>query len=231
MSPALVGVVVLLALPAGWWAGVLYDRIPPNEPLLADLPGPRLTGAYGWIHVVTLGLFLAMAWRFSDRPWAVLGFYLLLALSLTALSAIDLATLRLPDKLVVPSILVGIVWVTATSIALREAPQARYALAGGALYFVFLLVTHLAFPRGMGFGDVKLSALMGLAVGWLADSYTTSVILVLYAALAGFVVGAFVGVVIFAFRRKSRPIPFGPFLAFGTLLIVLVSPQLLSPVT
>ena len=55
-----------------------------------------------------------------------------------------------------------------TSLVQHDAARIRFALAGGAFYFVFLLVVHLIIPRGMGFGDVKLAAVMGMYVGWLA---------------------------------------------------------------
>jgi leader peptidase (prepilin peptidase)/N-methyltransferase len=110
-----------------------------------------------------------------------------------------------------------------------EAPaQIRYAVLGGAFYFGFLLLAHLAVPSGMGFGDVKLAALLGLYVGWVATSGLTAVVLVLYAMLLGFVVGSAVGVVLFALHgRRSRHYPFGPFLIGGAVVVVTFSTELL----
>jgi prepilin signal peptidase PulO-like enzyme (type II secretory pathway) len=113
-----------------------------------------------------------------------------------------------------------------TSLIVDDTPRIRYAIAGGAFYFVFLLVVHLIIPRGMGFGDVKLAAVMGLYVGWLAPSVIGAISLTLYAMMIGFLIGSLAGLVVFAFRRKSRAIPFGPFLAFGTVVVIIFSQQL-----
>ena len=62
----------------------------------------------------------------------------------------------------------------------------------------------------MGFGDVKLAALMGLYVGWLGTTTLDAVVLVLWAMLIGFVAGSVIGVVLLVARRRNRPFPFGP---------------------
>ena len=92
------------------------------------------------------------------------------------------------------------------------------------MYFGFLLVVHLAYPRGMGFGDVKLAALMGLYLGWLGSSWVVALSLVLWAMLIGFVVGSVVGIGLLIVRRRNEPMPFAPFLALGTVVVVLVGP-------
>jgi leader peptidase (prepilin peptidase)/N-methyltransferase len=80
----------------------------------------------------------------------------------------------------------------------------------------------------MGFGDVKLAAVMGLYLGWLAPSYTGVFALVLWGMLVGFVAGSVVGIVMLVTRRRSTPIPFGPFLATGALTVVLIGQHLVS---
>jgi len=104
----------------------------------------------------------------------------------------------------------------------------RYALAGGAIYFGFLFIAHLISPRGMGFGDVKLAAVMGLFVGWLGTSLTEALVLVLWAMLIGFATGSIYGFGVLLRRRRNRPFPFGPFLAMGTVAAVLLSRGLVS---
>ncbi len=95
--------------------------------------------------------------------------------------------------------------------------------------FVVLFAIHLARPDGLGFGDVKLAAVIGMYVGWLAPSVRGAVSLTLYAMMIGFLVGSFAGLIVFAFRRRSRAIPFGPFLAFGTVVVIIFSERLVSP--
>jgi leader peptidase (prepilin peptidase) / N-methyltransferase len=219
----------VLSLPAGWFAGVLYDRVPDDLPLFRPLPKPRVTGVYLALHLTMLAVFLLAARRFADAHGLELADYLLLFTALVALSFIDLETLRLPDKIVAPLLVISIPLIAITSLLQDDAPRIRYAIVGGAFYFVFLLVVHLIIPRGMGFGDVKLAAVMGMYVGWLAPSVVGAISLTLYAMMIGFLVGSFAGLVVFAFRRKSRAIPFGPFLAFGTIVVIIFSQQLVRP--
>lgn len=216
-------VVALLALPAGWFAGVLADRIPDRLPLFQPLKPVHLEGRDLALHVGVLVLFLSAAWRFADASWSEMLAYCALFGVLAALSAVDIELYRLPDRIVLPSLLVSIPWIAVTSIVDGDGERIGRALAGGALYFGFLFVAHLVSPRGMGFGDVKLAALMGLYVGWLGDTYTDALVLVLWAMLIGFAVGSLYGVGVLIRRRRNRPFPFGPFLALGTVVAVLVS--------
>jgi leader peptidase (prepilin peptidase)/N-methyltransferase len=218
----------VLSLPAGWFAGVLYDRVPDDLALFRPLARPRLTGVHLAMHLTMVLVFLLTANRFASAHRLELADYLLLFTALVALSFIDLDTLRLPDKIVVPLIAVSIPLITVTSVVQHDAARIRYALVGGAFYFVFLLVVHLVIPRGMGFGDVKLAAVMGMFVGWLAPSAVEAIRLTLYAMMIGFLVGSLAGLVVFVARRKSRPIPFGPFLVFGTIVVIIFSRSLVG---
>jgi len=218
----------LLAVPAGWFAGVVIDRVPERLPLFRPLPPLRLRGKYLVVHLVMVGLWLLAAWRFDEAPVLELAAFLLLFGALLALAVIDIELFRLPDLIVLPLLAVSIPLIAVSSLIQDEPMRIRYALAGGALYFGFLFVAHLVYPRGMGFGDVKLAAVMGLYVGWLGTSYSTALALVLWAMLIGFVAGSVVGIILMAARRRSAPIPFGPFLALGTVVAVLLSSGLVA---
>jgi leader peptidase (prepilin peptidase)/N-methyltransferase len=229
-------VCALLALPAGWVAGVLFDKVPENLPLTRDLPGVRLGGRYLAMHLVVLAAFLAAGWRFADSSVVVLATYLILFTGLTALGAIDLDCLRLPDRIVVPLLVISAPLIVAGSLLSAQVATGssgygeaiRLALFGGIVYFGFLMVFHLIFPGGMGFGDVKVSALLGLYVGWLAPDYAAGFALVMYEMLIGFMLGVIVGFVLFLAYRKSKAYPFGPFLIIGCVIVVLFSNKLVS---
>jgi leader peptidase (prepilin peptidase)/N-methyltransferase len=227
-TPLLIGFV--LSVPAGWFAAVLDERVPDNKSLFKPFPGFHLSRRRVWIQVVTTILFVATFARFSDAPPLVLFAYLLFFTAAVALSAIDLVTLRLPDRIVGPLLMISIVLVVVASLLNHDAVQIRFALLGGAVYFGFLLLAHLVMPAGMGFGDVKLSAVMGLYVGWVTIDGLGAVTATLYAMIIGFVVGSAAGIVVFAFRRGSKPYPFGPFLLFGATVVIFASPQLLTSV-
>ena len=219
----------LLALPTGWAAGVLMDRIPDRLALWPP-PGIRLNGRYLAVQVVVVATFIALGYRFESAPALLIVGYLVLAALLITVSAIDIACFRLPDRIVLPGLAVSVVIVVAESLRAGQPRRIGFALAGLGIYFGVLLVFHLVSPAGMGFGDVKLAALMGLYLGWLAAGYATVFVLVLYALGIGAIVASVVGISLIAIQGMNRrtPIPFGPYLAFGTMVVVLLTPHLVT---
>jgi len=90
---------------------------------------------------------------------------LALAASLIALSAVDLARYRLPDKLMLPSLVVVATLVVVVSVLGDFTEHLIPALVGAVVYFVFLAIPSFLMPAAIGFGDVKLAALLGLGAG------------------------------------------------------------------
>lgn len=119
---------------------------------------------------------------------------------------IDARTGRLPDAVVLPGLAVALIG-AAVSGRLTE------SIAGAALFGVPVLVAHLARPDGMGFGDVKFAALLGAGIGLVAIPLVLPAYLL--AAVAHVLVCA-------AVRARGRLVPFGPSLALGSILIVLI---------
>lgn len=161
--------------------------------------------------------------RFADESWLELLAYLALFAVLLLLSVVDVAEYRLPDAVVLPALVAGILAVVLVSVVDGDPERIRFAGIGAVVAFVVLLAAHLVSPRGMGFGDVKLAALLGLAVGWQAVSTLDAVVLVLWMLLVGFGIGSLAGVVLWIVRKGNAPFPFGPFLALGTVITVLLS--------
>jgi len=197
----------------------LYDNIPVLSWLVL---GRRcrtcratISAQYPLVETGTAVLFALVAWRVGAH--ADLPALLVAAAAFVALSAIDLQTKRLPDLVVFPSLAmtaVGLVVAAAIDDRFDDLGRAGIGLAIG---FGVLLVIHMAKPNGMGFGDVKLAALCGLVLGWfgLAD--------LAVGLYAGFVLGAAMGVALMVVGRVRRgvTIPFGPFLAAGTMITIL----------
>jgi leader peptidase (prepilin peptidase)/N-methyltransferase len=216
-----------LGLPVGWFGGVLIDRVPDRLPL-RPLPGVRLRGVHLLVLVSMVVLFGLVGWRFDGEPPLFIAGYLLLTAMLLTVSVIDIQLYRLPDRIVLPTLAVSVVLVVVESLRASRPSGIHYAVVGLLIYFFVLLVVHLISPRGMGFGDVKLAAVMGLYLGWLAPSDMGAFAMVLWAMLVGFVSGSVVGVVMLVMRRRSTPIPFGPFLALGAMTVVLIGQHLVS---
>ena len=171
---------------------------------------------YPLVEAGTACLFAAMAVRFALDP-ALPAFLYLSAVGI-ALALIDLDVKRLPDALTLPSYIVGAVLLGASALASGEArPWLRALLGMAAMYCVYFALAF-AYPAGMGFGDVKLSGVLGLYLGWLGwDVWGVGL-------LAGFLSGGFFGVVLLAMGRAGRKtaLPFGPFMIAGALGAVLV---------
>ena len=96
-----------------------------------------------------------------------------------------------------------------------------------AAWFVVFFGMNLASPRLLGFGDVRLSLVLGLSLGWLGVGY------VLLGFFAANLIGAVVGIVLIATKHMDRQsrIPYGVFLAAGCAVAVFAGPELLRPFT
>jgi len=139
-----------------------------------------------------------------------------LVAALLAAAAIDLEHRIIPNKIVAPLV----VWGALTAFVLRLDELPELAIAGGGA-FLFLLLTALINPAGMGMGDVKLAGAMGLYLG-------ASMVPAMFVA---FFSGSLVGIGIIAVKGgagRKTGVPFGPFLALGGLAGLLAGPELID---
>jgi leader peptidase (prepilin peptidase)/N-methyltransferase len=133
---------------------------------------------------------------------------------LVAVSATDLEHRIIPNRLVVP----GAAIVLVAQTALHPSPEWALAAFGAA---AFLLVAALAYPAGMGMGDVKLALLMGAMLG---RTVPVALMLGMFAALVP-------GIVLLARHGKAARkmgIPFGPFLALGAVVALFWGDRILD---
>jgi len=138
---------------------------------------------------------------------------------LLALSVIDIRTKTLPNKIVYPSLLVVAPYLVVARLSGGGVDLADAAI-GFAAYGGGLLLVALISPRGMGMGDVKLAALIGLTLGALGLRY------VAVAAGLGILLGGVGAIVALLLGRdRKQALPFGPFLATGAALAAFVAPQ------
>jgi leader peptidase (prepilin peptidase)/N-methyltransferase len=171
---------------------------------------------YPLVELATAALFVALAVRFG--PHAVLPAFLYLGGVGVALAMIDLDVQRLPDTLTLPSYPVALILLGIAAAAEGAGwPYARALIAMAAL-FGFYAALWFVYPAGMGLGDVKLSGVIGLYLGWL--SWGALVV----GAFSAFLVGAVVSVSVVMAKgggRKTK-IPFGPFMLLGVLIATFV---------
>jgi leader peptidase (prepilin peptidase)/N-methyltransferase len=143
---------------------------------------------------------------------------LLLAPVLVVLSTIDIRERRLPDRIVLPAVSAGFALLVLGALGDGEPSHITGALAGAAIFAGLLFVLHLASPAGLGFGDVKLGLLLGLYLG------AVSLGLVLWGLLLGSLVGVVAALPVAVRTRDRRAgIPFGPALAAGTVLALILA--------
>jgi leader peptidase (prepilin peptidase)/N-methyltransferase len=166
------------------------------------------------LELGTAGLFIAMALHF-DGVWATIAFCVLSA-GLLALSIIDLRTKRLPREITYVTFAVGAPFLVIAALTQDEPRRIATMVGGAVLALAFMWIVYAVSRGGMGDGDVRLSPLLGAYLGWLGLPY------VAVGLFLGFLFGAVVGVVGMSVGKAGRKtaIPFGPFLALGTIVAV-----------
>jgi leader peptidase (prepilin peptidase) / N-methyltransferase len=215
VTAAVVAACAAVGLIAGVALEVVIDRVPKRKVLSTWTPQDVSATRAAAVAGITASLFVGLALRYHDS-WALPAF-LAVAAGLVALSVIDLEHFLLPNRIVYPLALATLALLTLAALGDGAWDALGRAVLGGVAGMVTLGVLHLASPRSMGFGDVKLAFVLGLALGWLGWG---ELVLGLF---CGFLAGALVGLALIGLRRRGRKdhLPFGPFLAFGTLVALL----------
>lgn len=194
-----------------------YDNVPVLGWLLlrgrCRACGERISVRYPLVEALTGVLAVAVVLVKRSPPEIILG--LMLVAVLVPVALIDLDRRIIPNKITLPAAIAAVVAGLLTRPSYVPEQLIAGAAAGG-----FLLFFALAYPRGMGMGDVKLAAVLGLYLG-------RSVAVAVFAAVLA---GAIVGVIVMArsgvTQGRKTAVPFGPFLAFGGLLALLAGPAI-----
>jgi leader peptidase (prepilin peptidase)/N-methyltransferase len=196
-----------------------YDNIPVVSWLLlrgrCRTCGTHISARYPLVELATGVLWLLVALRGGEAVEVVLG--LVLVTVLVPLVLIDLDQRLLPNRITGPAAIAAVV--IGAALAPGGLPEQLLAgLAAGGFFFA----AALAYPAGMGMGDVKLAGVLGLFLGW-------EVAVALFVALMA---GTVVGVAVIA-RKGAREgrrtaVPFGPFLALGGVVALLAGDALLD---
>jgi leader peptidase (prepilin peptidase)/N-methyltransferase len=163
---------------------------------------------YPIVEALTAVLAVAVLLVAHSARDVVLG--LVLVGILVPVALIDLDHRIIPNKITAPAAILAI----AIGLALKPAAVPEQLIAGAAAAG-FLLVFVLAYPRGMGMGDVKLAGVLGLFLG------REVAVAILVAVIAGTVLGAAVIARLGVQRGRKTAVPFGPFLALGGVVALL----------
>lgn len=218
-DPAVAGSASLLFLAgvaaAGLCLSLLADVVVRRTlPALAPHPNP----AQRTMAAVAAAVISALlAWRFGVSP--ELPAYMALVVIGIQLARIDVIHHLLPNRLVFPLLGAGILLLAGASVALGGWEKLARALAGGVILFFFYFILALISPKGLGMGDVKLAAPLGLYLGYLGWSP------LFYGGAFGFVAGGLVSAVLVAMNRGNKPkeVAFGPSMLAAALAAILLS--------
>ncbi len=199
----------LLLVPLGLIVGVLAERVATDRSFESMVEKP---GRTPYVALITAILFPLTA-ILVGMDWVLPSYLWFVAVTVT-LTLTDIDTKLIPNRILFPGTVVGAVLLTAG--ALIESGPILRAFAGGAIYFLVLLVVALAARGAFGFGDVKLAFLLGLFTAY--RSWETLIV----AVFAAFLLGGLVSLVIIVFRLKDRKdsIPFGPYLVGGAYIAI-----------
>lgn len=174
-----------------------------------------------WVELATGVVFALLAWHYGLNPeLAVMAFYACLFI---IIFVIDLEQGLILNKVAYPAMVVVFLlalypwpWLN-DSLGMRLA----YAALGGGVGFIIFLLIALISRGGMGWGDVKLAALIGLATGFP---------MVVVAIIMAAILGGIVAVALMIAKRKKRreTVPFGPFLAVAAMVTLLWGSNILD---
>ena len=243
----LIVVVVVAGLVIGSFLTVVVDRVPRGESVNAPPSrcgscglrlGPLdLVPVFSWlalrgkcrrcrapigidpivIELTNATLYVLMAIRFEDMRAAIPAYCILMSV-LLAQTAIDLKTKRLPREITYTGMVLGAVALTVAAVVIEEPERIWMMVLGAVIALAAMWLIYTLSRGGMGDGDVRLAPLLGMYLGWLNPG------MVLPGLFFGFIAGAVVGVAMMALDRAGRrtAVPFGPFLALGTVVAIFV---------
>ncbi|MFC8191332.1 prepilin peptidase [Cellulomonas sp. NPDC057328] len=186
--------------------------------------GEPISPRYPLVELATAVLLVgATAWVLSrdDGLWLLPAVWYLVTIGV-ALTLIDVDTHRLPDAVVLPSYVVVAVLLAVAAAGTGDWGALLRAALGGAALWVFYFLLALVYPRGMGFGDVKLAGVLGMYLGWVGWGA------LVVGAFAAFVCGGLYALVLVVLRRARRGsgVPFGPWMLLGCALGLVVGEQM-----
>lgn len=203
-----------------------YDNIPVAGYLLlrgrCRNCGERISPRYLWIELTVGVLWASLVWCF-DVSFTV-AVYAAFFWVLVVLTAIDLEHKLLPNKIVYPTFVVSWIALTIATAIDGDFSPLKGAALGALIFGGFLFTVAFIAPAGMGGGDVKLAFVLGTYLGYAGGIEVT-----LVGMFLSFLLGGGIGLLLLL-RGGSRKtqVPFGPFLAAGTVLAIFVGDRLLD---
>ena len=212
-TPLAIGVAIVAAVLAGpYLAGLTRTAPERDQPRwwhARPVAGARIGTTIAITAILAVLGALATGWT------APLPAFVCLALTCAVLVIVDIERHRLPDRVVVPAAGLGAVLLGVATAVTADGSAFLRAMLAAAAAFSALFVAAVLARGGLGFGDVKVGALLGGHLGWLGWGQLA------YGLFAGFVVGALAALTLIATGRASlrTNLPFGPALIAGAFTV------------
>ena len=251
MEILLIFLFALLGLAVGSFLNVCIDRLPQNESIVSPpshcpacqhrLAGKDLIPVFSylrlrgrcrycqasiprkllWVELATGLIFALLYWHYGLSP--ALGIMAFYACLFIIISVIDLEHGLILNKVVYPALVVALLLALIPQpwLAERLVDRVANAALGGAIGFGLFFLIAIVSRGGMGWGDVKLAGLIGLATGFP---------LVFFSIILGAILGAVVAVALVVAKKRTfkETLPFGPFLALAAIVTLLWGSNILN---
>lgn len=178
----------------------------------------HLSSFYPVIELVTGALFALTLYPLTFASSLQLAIYLCIISAFIVIFFTDIKYGIIPDKILVPGAIATLIWI----LLFHQSLLLGHILSALGASLFFLIIFALTRGRGMGFGDVKLSFLIGLILGFPGT---------LFAIYLAFLTGAILSIILVLTGRKrlkGSTIPFGPFLVGGALVNIYLGEQIKS---
>lgn len=161
------------------------------------------------VEIGTAVIFGLLFWRFGLT--IAFGYKAFFSCIFILIFVTDLEHGLILNKVIYPSLAIALVFTIVMSAVYSYWPLTFESLIGAAGGFILFFLIVILSRGGMGFGDVKMAALIGLVLGWKSG---------LVGILLGIIIGGIVAIVLLILRMKGRKqaIPFGPFLSIGAII-------------
>lgn len=179
----------------------------------------EISWQYPLVELATALLFI-LIFNLDLQP-GILIYYLIASCFLIIIFVYDLKYYIIPDGVIFPAITLSLAYNVSLFLAGGGQLAVGNVFAGTAAAAFFLIIVLISKGDWMGIGDIKLALFMGLFLGWPK---------ILIALFFAFVIGAAIGLILIALKRKGlkSEIPFAPFLITGTFIAVFFGNYLIN---
>lgn len=173
---------------------------------------------YPLVEFLNAALYLFLFYFYGLQLHTVV--YMLFCSALIIITFIDLKEKIIPDVISFPFIALGFI----LSFMLKNISPLNSLLGilvgGGSLYLVAIVGTYIFKKEAMGGGDIKLAAMIGAFLGWQ---------LTILSLFIGFLLGSIIGIIVLIKTKgKTSDVPFGPFIAIGTIIALFFGQKILN---